>query len=350
MTKPSSTPHKKTQTPFRPIDLTKDTVFQYFFTKHKSCLISLLHTFLPLPEERKITSLNILDPKLHPSSKNLAEKHSICDLKLTLNTGEKVNVEMQNFPDTHFLKRTLFYLSRLYTEGLKQGDDYHKLPDTYLVVLTNSVLFKQTRDYYSSFSFRRDQVPHFMFHRALRVVTVELGKFPERRISTLFDLKEQWCYMLKESARMKEEELNRLGERSEDMKQVTNHFMELSASEQDRLLEEHRQKSRLVLHGQREYVREKIHRQVGEYMKRMAEGTTEDMEIEPDIKEIIEQEIQESMEQIRKAGRKQGMKQATEQNMKQVALQMLKEKIDMDLISRVTGITKEKILTLKSRA
>ncbi len=294
-------------------------------------------------------------------------------------------MEMQNFPEKHFFKRTLFYLSRLYTEGLKKGGSYNQLPDTYLLILTNFTLFKQAEAYYSSFSLRRDEVPHFMFHRALRVVTVELGKFPEKRISALLDLKEQWCYMLRRSFRMGREELNRLGERSSDMKQVTNHFLELSASEQDRLLEEHREKSRLVLHNQREYVREKIHRQVGEYMKRMAEGTTEDMEIEPDIKEIIEQEIQESMEQIRKAGmeagrrkgmeqgrkkgmeqgrkkgmeqgrkkgmeqgRRKGMEQGMEAGVKQVILQMLKEKADINFISRVTGITKEKVLKLKTK-
>ncbi len=297
-----SHPHQKKAKPhFRPIDLTKDTVFQYFFTKHKSCLISLLHTFLPLPEERKITSLNILDPKLHPSSGNLAEKNSICDLKLTLNTGEKVNVEMQNFPEKHFFKRTLFYLSRLYTEGLKQGGNYDDLPDTYLLILTNFTLFKQNKAYYSSFSLRRDEAPHFMFHRALRVVTVELGKFPDKQISALLDLKEQWCYMLKRSDRMEREEINRLGERSFDMKQVTNHFLELSASEQDRLLEEHREKSRLVLHNQREYVRD------------------------------------------------EGRKEGREQGVEQVALQMLKEKADIDFISRVTGITKKKVLKLKTK-
>ena len=161
-----------TKTEFKPIDLTKDNVFQYFFTKHQNDLISLLTALLPLPKHHKITSLKVLDPKLHPLS-NLKEKHSICDLKLTLNTGEKINVEMQNFSEKHFLKRALFYLSQLYTEGLKPGEDYHKLPDTYLVVLTNFTLFKETPEYYSSFSLRRDKKPHFVFHRALRVVTVE---------------------------------------------------------------------------------------------------------------------------------------------------------------------------------
>ncbi len=182
---------------FKPIDLTKDNVFQYFFTKHQGDLISLLHAFLPLPKHHKITSLKVLDPKLHSSTNNPKEKHSICDLKLTLNTGEKVNVEMQSFSTKHFFKRTLFYLSRLYTEGLKSGENYYKLPDTYLVILTNFTLFKETKQYYSSFSFRRDKKPHFVFHQALRVVTVELSKFKERDIRVLFDLKEKWCYFFK---------------------------------------------------------------------------------------------------------------------------------------------------------
>ncbi len=217
-------------------------------------------------------------------------------------------MEMQNFPEKHFFKRTLFYLSRLYTEGLKKGGGYNQLPDTYLLILTNFTLFQQTGDYYSSFSFRRDEKPHFMFHRALRVVTVELNKFPRKRISALFDLKEQWCYMLKRSDRMREEELNHLGERSKDMKEVTDHFKELSASEQRRFLEEHRQKSEWVFHNQKEYARD--------------EGRAEGL----------------------KQGREEGMKQG----MKQVALQMLKEKADIGFIARVTGITKERVLKLKA--
>ena len=82
-------PHKKANpNSFTPINLTEDIVFQYFFTRYQGALISLLQALLPLPQDHKITSLKILNPKLHPLN-NPGEKHSICETSNSPSTSMK---------------------------------------------------------------------------------------------------------------------------------------------------------------------------------------------------------------------------------------------------------------------
>ncbi len=316
-TQPTITkPHQKTnQQPFRPIDLTKDITFQYFFKKHPSSLISLLQTFLPLPKGQKIKKIQILDPGLLPEREH--HKYSFMDLKLLLNTGESVNVEMQNFPEPHFLKRTLFYLSRLYSEGLKKAQAYESLHTAYSLIFTKFDLFKESEEYYSSFSMRRDKKPHFPFDKSLRIVTVELSKFRKDRQSDLLDLMERWCYVLKRSGVMSEGEVRALGEGGgKDMKEAMGHFMKLTQSERERLWEEQRQKSEWIWQGRLEHARS----------QGLKQGLTEGVH----------------------KGRKEGLTEGVHKGQLKVALQMLKEKADIDFIVRVTGITKKKVLKLKS--
>ena len=51
-------------------------------------------------------------------------------------------------------------------------------------------------------------------------MTVELSKFKKREPSALLDLREEWCYLLKESKRMGERESEELSAKGEDMKKA----------------------------------------------------------------------------------------------------------------------------------
>ena len=107
--------------------------------------------------------------------------------------------------------------------------------------------------------------------------------------------------------------------RGRDMKEAMGHFVKLSQSDRERLWEEQRQKSEWVLAGRLEDARR--------------QGT--------------KQGVQQGLTEGIKKGHKHGLEEGTQKGREEVALSLLKEKTDMDLISKVTGITKEKILTLK---
>ena len=74
------------------MDLTLDGVFKAYFKDADEICISLLRQFLPLPKGSDIQSVKFLDSVLNP--KNPEDKNSLLDLRVKLNTGASVNIEM----------------------------------------------------------------------------------------------------------------------------------------------------------------------------------------------------------------------------------------------------------------
>ena len=177
-------------------------------------------------------------------------------MKLKLNTGEKINVEMQSFSDKYLLKRIIFYLSRLYTEGLEKGKDYDQLPSSYSLVFTKMNVFQKIKEFYSTFSLRLDRSPYCQLNDSLNVIFVELAKFKKREIKRLFDLREEWCYILKESSSIKERKLEELSQRGLEMKTAVERVKKLSKDEKLRIIEEKREKGRWIYEGQMAYARD----------------------------------------------------------------------------------------------
>ena len=55
------------------------------------------------------------------------DKYGILDVKVKLKNGIKIDFEMQVIYYDCWEKRTIYYLSKMYTEQLKAGEDYDKL-------------------------------------------------------------------------------------------------------------------------------------------------------------------------------------------------------------------------------
>ena len=65
---------------------------------------------------------------------------------------------------------------------------------------------------------------------------MELIKFLEKNPKNLVDRKAAWCYLLKESGSMSMKEAQILAETGEDMKQATDHLIQLSKDEKAMLM------------------------------------------------------------------------------------------------------------------
>ena len=61
----------------------------------------------------------------------------------------------------------------------------------------------------SSFSIRRDKEPYQLFNKDLKIVIVEMSKLT-KPYNELLDLKEKWCYLLKESSNLTKEDIAKL--------------------------------------------------------------------------------------------------------------------------------------------
>ena len=180
----------------------KTSSFNTTLEKIKKSLSHSLHSFLPLKKETSISDVVHLNPRLLSSDAFL--KQSILDLKLRLNTGDYVNIEMQTFPESAFSERLLYYLCRMYVDeqNLRKGKKYEELSRCYSLVFTNFSLNKKLKDVCSSFSFRQDKPPHVVYSDRLRIIVVDLSGFREEDKSLDLDRRQfVWCSLLKGSQR-----------------------------------------------------------------------------------------------------------------------------------------------------
>ena len=278
------------------LNLTQDLMFKNYFKLNKNVLKSLLKAFLPLPENIPIKEIVILDSLIPSLSQE--EKSSLMDLRVQLGSGEFVNVEMQAFPHKNFTKRILLYWAKNYGSQIKTGERYEKLCPAYSLIFSTFDLFPKTKNFYTSFSVRSDLSPSFCFNKDLRLVTVELSKFNKENPEALLDLREEWCYLLKESWRMGEQDGKTLSKKNREMEEAMVHLKELSRDEGLRLVEEAREKA----------WKDQAAREDDSFNKGKEEGRVE--------------------------------------GKRDLIINMLKNGMDMSLISKFTGFSKEEITKL----
>ncbi len=278
------------------IKLSQDLMFKAYFTRDKNLLRSLLKTFLPLPSDKEIKGIQILNPEIPPEVEK--KKQIILDLKLELNTGEKINVEMQSAYKKGFLSRILFYWAKLYTDGFKQGAEYETLHPTYSLIFTEFSVFKQTQDVVTSFSLLSDKSPHFCLNRDLRIVFVELSKF-KTRLEGLIDLRDHWCYIIRHSSQIKESELEQLAQKNQEMRQAMGLLKDMSLEDKLRWQEEDR------------------------------------------LKAISDDKAEKAW------AYDQGLEKGKQENLQQIVYRMLENKIDLSIIEKATGLSQTEIQNIQ---
>ena len=101
-----------------------DLVFKKIFgdKKNSDILSDFLSAVLGVTN---IESIEILDNEM--ISDVFVEKFSRLDLRINLNGNTSINVEIQVKNYENYKDRTLFYWSKLYTQGFKEGQDYATL-------------------------------------------------------------------------------------------------------------------------------------------------------------------------------------------------------------------------------
>ena len=173
-----------------------DFIFKNIFGNKTSpnILISLLNAVLGYKEEtKKITEITIDDSFI--KKENIDDKFSILDIKATLSDGTRVNIEMQIIDQYDMKKRSLYYLSRLYSEQLKQGDEYKKLNGAIGINILNFNLLNNER-YHNSYLFKESETNE-VFTDLMQIHIIELPKF-NKKPSEIKDELESWVEFLKE--------------------------------------------------------------------------------------------------------------------------------------------------------
>ena len=108
------------------LTLTNDYLFKLLLgsEENKVCLQDFLECVLDMPSGL-IADLELLDKEL--AKDTITDKTGILDVKLRLKDGTTIDIEIQNSWSAEFIPRTLFYWSKMYLEGFKEGEPYTSL-------------------------------------------------------------------------------------------------------------------------------------------------------------------------------------------------------------------------------
>ena len=88
------------------------------------------------------------------------QKQGILDVLVELNDDTKINIELQVVPYAHWVKRILFYLSKMFTEDLKVGENYSKLKRCVSISILDFNL-KESEKYHTIYRLRDDERNEF---------------------------------------------------------------------------------------------------------------------------------------------------------------------------------------------
>ena len=163
------------------------------------------------------------------------DKLGIVDVRVKLADGKQIDLEMQAVTFACWAERTLFYLSRMYTEQIRKGEHYDKLKKCIHIGILDYNLYPEIPEFYSCFHISEDMrgtlyTDMFEFH------VLELPKLRGKKKAE--NTLEQWMKFL---GGRKKEDFRLMAEQNEYIDEAYQALMKLSADDRKRLEYENRQ-------------------------------------------------------------------------------------------------------------
>lgn len=151
------------------VSLKYDFYFKHLFLNEKVRKYFISDALdIPLEEIREVRLANTFLWKHHRK-----QKQGIVDILAELNNDSKVDIELQVEVLAYWDKRSLFYLSKMFTEGLLAGQDYKKLKRCVCISVLGFSL--DERPEYHKIYRLRDQ-DGYEFSDMLEIHVIELNK------------------------------------------------------------------------------------------------------------------------------------------------------------------------------
>ena len=162
-----------------------DIAFKKIFgvEENKDLLISLINSIVS--EEDQVAEVTLLNPY---NAKNFKkDKLSILDIKAKGIDGKRFNIEIQISDEADYNKRALYYWAKLYTEQLKESDDYGLLAKAIGIHILNFTSIPESGKYHNVFHIieKDNGVRYF---KDLELHTIELKKFTDTVSNELSDV------------------------------------------------------------------------------------------------------------------------------------------------------------------
>ena len=214
-----------------------DVVFQAIFGEvgNEKITKGFLETIL----KRKIETIDL--------SKNLVlrrefkdEKLGVLDILAELDGKEKCNIELQILDRKNIIERILFYWSKLYSRGLKAGQDYKELEKTIIILIANFEMEGlEELSYHSKWQIiETESSKKIKLTEKLEIDIIELPKIIGKE--TINDKLLDWLYFLEEP---KGERVTKKMEENEELKEAVEKLCTLSEDEKMQRIADLREKA-----------------------------------------------------------------------------------------------------------
>ena len=169
------------------LDPKNDIVFQKLFgcEKNSDLLINLLNAILKEQLSSPICWVEFLDRKMDTQN-ILDEKIGILDVRVKSDDGSAINIEIQLVNQYNMIKRTLFYLSKMYLSQIARGRSYNRLNKTVTVNILNYNL-TELEKYHSTYNFF-DIKENYRLTDLFEIHIIELKKFKEDKTNKNLDV------------------------------------------------------------------------------------------------------------------------------------------------------------------
>ena len=291
------------------LPLTDDYIFKRVFAYKGN--ESVLKDFLEALLKIEIRGIKITNPEIIPYEKG--EKRGLLDIKAEINDGTMIDVELQMKNEKNTEERATEYMGKMISEQLQVGDSYQKLKKSIVIFITNynflnrnsyhsvgRMKFDKTlKDEYVDMGFKiEDEIAS----KYIEVHYIELPKFKKRELSKFTKLDQWMCIFTqnKEGIMLAEKE-------NKEIEKAINTLDFLSKDPKER--ERH---NSIVM---------------AEYNRLVSE--------------------QNFFEEGKEKGRKEGKIEGKREEKIKIVKKMLKEKLSIEMIEKLTGLSKEEIEKIK---
>lgn len=297
--------NKNTKKKIKLLNPKNDYVFKRLFGQPKNEEITkdLISSIM----NKEITSINldknpILDRDL------INDKLGIVDINATLNGNVACDIELQVVNENNIEKRMLYYWSKLYQKGIKKGQDYRELKKTIVIMILDFELetTKEIPKGITKWNIREEDFPKVILTPDFEAYIIEIPKL--KRYKDKVKNKEliSWMKFIESPG-----EIDMEKETNKSIKEAKKELEEISSDEREQRLAELRQK----------YIMDQNAIREAGYDDGYEEGVADGMN----------------------TGYNNGIKQGTKQTNLDIAKKLKNKNMDINLISEVTGLTKEEI-------
>nr|WP_317333890.1 Rpn family recombination-promoting nuclease/putative transposase [uncultured Romboutsia sp.] len=205
-----------------------DFVFKKIFgnEKHPNILISFLNAVIKPTDLIKSVQIKNTDIE----KEHIEDKYSRLDIKAITNNGEQINIEIQVKNEYNMIKRSLYYWSKMYEGQLTKGQDYDTLSRT---ICINILDFKYLKnDNFHNCYRLKEKNTNEELTDVMELHFIEIPKLRKLENSEdISDMLEAWITFIESPT---SELIDKLEMSSDEIKEAKEELLRLSGNDKER--------------------------------------------------------------------------------------------------------------------